>query len=41
MGNLNVDSLFTNIPLDETTDICSNTFYSEQDVTEDINKEEF
>ena len=41
MGNLNVDSLFTNIRLDETIDICSNTFYSEQDVIEDINKEEF
>ena len=24
MGNLDVDSLFTNIPLEETIDICTN-----------------
>ena len=24
MGSLDVDSLFTNIPLDETIDICAN-----------------
>ena len=31
MGSLDVDSLFINIGLDETTDICTNTIYSEQD----------
>ena len=33
--------MFTNIPLDETIDICTNTVYSEQDVIQGINKEEF
>ena len=28
MGSLDVDSLFTNIPLDETIDICTYTIYS-------------
>ena len=41
MGSLDVDSLFTNIPLDETIDICTKTVYGEQDVIEGINKDEF
>ena len=41
MGSLDVDSLFTNIPLDETIDICTKTVYGEQDVIEGINKNEF
>ena len=41
MGSLYVDSLFTNIPLDETINICTNIAYSEQDVIQGINKEEF
>ena len=41
MGSLDVDSLFTYTPLDKTIDICTNTIYSEQDVIEGINKEEF
>ena len=41
MGSLDVDSLFTNISLDETIDICTNTVYSEPDVIQGINKEEF
>ena len=41
MRSLDVDSLFTNIPLDETINICINTVYSEQDVIRGINKEEF
>ena len=41
MGSLDVDSLFTNIPLDETIDICTQLIYDKQDVIEDINKEEF
>ena len=27
MGNLDVDSLFTNIPVEETIDICTNTLF--------------
>ena len=41
MSSLNVDLLFTSIPLDETIDNCTNTIYSQQDVKEGINKEEF
>ena len=41
MDTLDVDSLFTNIPLDKTIDICTNTIYSEQDVIQRISKEEF
>ena len=41
MGSLDVESLFTNIPLDEAIDICTNTIYSKQDVTEGISREEF
>ena len=41
ISSLGDDSLFTNIPLDETIDICTNTIYSQQNVIESINKEEF
>ena len=41
MGNLDVDSLFTNITLDESIDICTNTIYSEQDAVRSINKDKF
>ena len=41
MSSLYVDSLFTNIPLDETIDFCTNTISNQQDVIEDINNEEF
>ena len=41
MGSLDVDSLFTNIPLEETIDIYANTIYSQQDEIEGIKKEEF
>ena len=37
MGSLDVDSLFTNIPLEETINICTNY----EDVIEGINKSEF
>ena len=37
VGSLDVDSLFRNISLDETIDICS----SQQDVIEGISKEGF
>ena len=38
---LDVNSFFANIPLKETIDICPNANYSQQDVTEAINKEKF
>ena len=41
MGSLDVDYLFTNIPLDETNNISTNTIYSQQDIIEVINKEKF
>ena len=37
MDSLDVDSLFTNISLDKTIDICTNTIYSQQGVVESIN----
>lgn len=37
MDGLDVDSLFTNISLDKTIDICTNTVYSQQGVVESIN----
>ena len=40
MGSLDVDSLFTNIPLEETINICTNLLYN-NDVIEGINKSEF
>ena len=41
MVSLDVDSLFTNIPLEETTNICTNLIYDNVHVIEDINKFEF
>ena len=41
MGILDVDSLFTNIPLKETIKICANLLYKNLDVIEGINKSEF
>ena len=41
MGGLNVDRLFTNIPLKETIDICTNLLDDNVDLIEDINKSEF
>ena len=40
MGSLDVDSLFTNIPLEETINICTNLLYKNEDVIEGINKSE-
>ena len=34
MGNLDVDSLFTNIPLEETINICCDTLFKETDIYE-------
>ena len=41
MGSLDVDSLFTNIPLEETINICTNLIYNNVDVIEGINKFDF
>ena len=40
MGSLDVDSLFTNIPLDETIDICINELYKNVDIVENLSKKE-
>ena len=41
MGSLDVDSLFTNIPLEVTINICTNLLYNNEDVIEAISKSEF
>ena len=41
MGSFDVDSLFTNIPLEETINISPNLLYNNEDVVEAINKSEF
>ena len=41
MGSLDVDSLFTNIPLKKTINICTNLLYKNVDIIEGINKSEF
>ena len=41
MGSLDVDSFFTNIPLKETINVCTNLLYNNVDVMEGINKSEF
>ena len=41
MGSFDVDSLFTNIPLKETINICTKFLYKSVDIIEGINKYEF
>ena len=41
MGTLDVDSLFTNIPLEETNSICRKSIYDRNDSVEGLNKSEF
>ena len=41
IGSLDVDSLFTNIPLKETINTCTNLLYKNVDIIEGINKSEF
>ena len=41
MGSLHVNSLFTNIPVQETVNICTNLLYNNEDVIEGIKKSEF
>ena len=40
MGSVDVDLLFTNIPLDETIDICVNQFFKNTDTVEGFTKSE-
>ena len=40
MGSLDVNSLFTNIPLDETIDICVNQLFENTDSVESFIKSE-
>ena len=41
MGSLDVDSLFTNIALEETIEICSNESLKETATVKDLSKTEF
>ena len=41
MGSLDVDSLFTNIPLEETIEICTTEFFKESETAEGLSKTEF
>ena len=41
MGSGDIDSLFTNIPLEETINICTNVIYDNVNIIEGINKFEF
>ena len=41
MGNLDVDFLFTNIPFEETIDICLNTLFENMEKIEGLLKIEF
>ena len=41
MGSLDEDSLFTNIPLKETIEICTNGFFKESGTVESLSKTEF
>ena len=40
MGGLDVDSLFTNIPLEETITISTESIYNENDTVEGLSKSE-
>ena len=41
MGNLDVDSLFTNITLEETIEICTSKLFKESESIEGLSKTEF
>ena len=41
MGSLDVDSLFTNIPLEETIEICTDKLFKESETVECLSKTEF
>ena len=41
MASLDVESLFTNIPLEETIKICCEALYKNQELLSNINKNQF
>ena len=41
MGRLDMDSLFTNIPLEETINICTESIYDQNNSVKGLNKSEF
>ena len=41
MGSLDIDSLFTNIPLEETIEICTNNLFKNSDIVHGLKKSEF
>ena len=41
MDNLDVNSLFTNIPLEETINICKDLMHDQNDIVESLNTSEF
>ena len=41
MASLDVESLFTNIPLEGTIKICCDSLYKNQQLLSDINKNQF
>ena len=41
MGSLDVDSLFSNIPLEETIEICTNELFKESETAEGLSKTDF
>ena len=38
MGSLDVDALFTSIPLDETINICVNELYKDKELVNNLSK---
>ena len=41
MGILDTDSLFTNIPIEETIDICANTLFENKEKVEGLSEIKF
>ena len=41
MGTLCIDSLFTNTPLEEPIEICTNNLFKNGDIVHDLQKSEF
>ena len=41
MGSLDVDSIFTKIPLEETIEICTNEIFKECKTIEGLSKSKF
>ena len=41
MRSLDIDSLFNNIPFEETIEICTNNFFKNKDIVHGLKKSEF